>query len=54
MKKLINVDYILGISTIYNLVFKKLNAVIERQIKDKKHRSFNNLKFNNHERTKQS
>lgn len=54
MKKLINVESILKINTIYKLVFEKLNAVIERQIKDKKYKSFNKLKFNNHEGTKQS
>jgi hypothetical protein len=33
----------------YNLTLSVLNTILENQIKDKKHKSFNNLKFNNHE-----
>lgn len=54
MKKLIKEELISKISINYRKTFIVLNAVIERQIKDKKHKSFNNLKFNNHERNKQS
>lgn len=32
----------------YNLTLSVLNTILENQIKDKKHKSFNNLKFNNH------
>lgn len=63
MKKLTKKEFILKESIIFNgfglqrtlnINFIKLNLIINRQIKDKKYRSFNNLKFNNHERTKQS